>query len=196
MREKIWKKRTLENEIALTREKAFCSVLRVIVTLFVVRTPLRATVESGFLSARYTVQVVRLTPVEYLTYEIREIPDIKSFVGVDAHIGPLRLTFSRGDVGADDFAQPSGAPERYGCGTPLAGAVRPTAPQARRASFSYARCVGADASVRPPRRRRGTLFRIHRRFRFCSDTATVAPRAYFFLSCQKKVCKKEALDAK
>ena len=26
-------------------------------------------------------------------------------------------------------------------------------------------------------------------------TATVAPRAYFFLSCQKKVCKKEALDA-
>ena len=30
---------------------------------------------------------------------------------------------------------------------------------------------------------------------FCGNTATVAPRTYFFLSCQKKVCKKEALDA-
>ena len=81
-------------------------------------------------------------------------------------------SFSRARrVGADDLTQPSGAPERYGCGTPLAGAVR------------------------PPRRRRGTPFRIHRRCHFCGDTATVAPRAYFFLSCQKKVCKKEALDA-
>ena len=41
-----------------------------------------------------------------------------------------------------------------------------------------------------------TLFRIHRKYRFYSDAVTVAPRAYFFLSCQKKVCKKEALDAK
>ena len=38
---------------------------------------------------------------------------------------------SVGCVGADDLAQPSGAPERYGCGTPFAGAVRPTAPEAR-----------------------------------------------------------------
>ena len=81
-----------------------------------------------------------------------------------------------------------------------------------------------------PRRRRGTPFRIHRRFRFCGDTATVAPRAFVlascislappqaaglvhcaarplqtanavlvcclvpFLSCQKKVCKKEAQE--
>ena len=45
------------------------------------------------------------------------------------------------------------------------------------------------------RRMREALFRIHRRCHFCGDTATVAPRAYFFLSCQKKVCKKEALDA-
>ena len=41
----------------------------------------------------------------------------------------------------------------------------------------------------------GGFLRIHRRCRFCGDTATVAPRAYFFLSCQKKVCKKEAQDA-
>ena len=46
-----------------------------------------------------------------------------------------------------------------------------------------------------PRRRRGTFSQIHRRCRFYSDAVTVAPRAYFFLSCQKKVCKKEALDA-
>ena len=34
-------------------------------------------------------------PVEYLTYEIRGVSDIKSFVGVDAHIDPLLLAFSR-----------------------------------------------------------------------------------------------------
>ena len=39
---------------------------------------------------------------------------------------------------------------------------------------------------------REALFRIHRRFRFYSDAVTVASRTYFFLSCQKKVCKKEA----
>ena len=38
--------------------------------------------------------------------------------------------------------------------------------------------------------------RIHRKCRFYSDAVTVPPAAYFFLSCQKKVCKKEALDAK
>ncbi len=32
LREKIWKKRTLENEIALTRGKAFSYIVRVIVT--------------------------------------------------------------------------------------------------------------------------------------------------------------------
>ena len=32
---------------------------------------LRATVESGFLSARYSICVVMFVPVEYLTYEIR-----------------------------------------------------------------------------------------------------------------------------
>ena len=38
--------------------------------------------------------------------------------------------------------------------------------------------------------------KLHRSAIFYGDTATVAPRAYFFLSCQKKVCKKEAQDAK
>ena len=32
LREKIWRKRTLENEIALTRGKAFCYIVCVIVT--------------------------------------------------------------------------------------------------------------------------------------------------------------------
>ena len=31
---------------------------------------------------------------------------------------------------------------------------------------------------------------------FCGNTATVLSVTYFFLSCQKKVCKKEAQDAK
>ena len=34
-------------------------------------------------------------------------------------------------VGADALAQPSATKERYGCGTPLAGAVRPPRRQAR-----------------------------------------------------------------
>ena len=156
-------------EIALTREKTIRSVVRISVTLPVVQTPWRATVESGFLSARYALRIVTCAPVEYLTYEIRNISDLMRLVGGDAHIDPRLLLRS---VGADALAQPSGAPERYGCGTPLAGAVR------------------------PPRRRRGTLFRIHRKYRFYSDTVTVPPAAYFFLSCQKKVCKKEAQDAK
>ena len=40
------------------------------------------------------------------------------------------------------------------------------------------------------------LSRMHRECRCSFATAAVAPRAYFFLSCQKKVCKKEAQDAK
>ena len=62
---------------------------------------LRATVESGFLSARYVLCVVTCAPVEYLTYEIRNVSDLMRLVGVDAHIDPH----------------------------PLAGAVRPTSPQ-------------------------------------------------------------------
>ena len=36
-------------------------------------TPLRATVGSGFLSARYSIRIVTCAPVEYLTYGIRNI---------------------------------------------------------------------------------------------------------------------------
>ena len=57
------------------------------------------------------MQIVRLVPVEYLTYGIRDVSDIERLVG------------------ADDLAQPSATKERYGCGTPLAGAVRPTEAQ-------------------------------------------------------------------
>ena len=39
-------------------------------------TPLRATVESGFRIARYSVRVVTLAPVEYLTYGSRGASDI------------------------------------------------------------------------------------------------------------------------
>ena len=45
----------------------------------------------------------------------------------------------------------------------------------------------------PCRRRRTSTIAPQCRDR--GDTATVPPAAYFFLSCQKKVCKKEALDA-
>ena len=51
--------------------------------------------------------------------------------------------------------------------------------------------------VLPARRAGGTEhFSYSPEYRSCGDTAAVAPRAYFFLSCQKKVCKKEAQDAK
>ena len=39
-------------------------------------TPLRATVESGFLSARKAMRIVPLAPVEYLTYGSRGASDI------------------------------------------------------------------------------------------------------------------------
>ena len=45
---------------------------------FPVRSPnaLRANLESGFRIARYALRVVRLVPVEYLTYEIRGVSDL------------------------------------------------------------------------------------------------------------------------
>ena len=52
---------------------------------------LRATVESGSCIARQTTQVVMLAPVEYLTYEIRNISDLMRLVGTDAHIDPHSL---------------------------------------------------------------------------------------------------------
>ena len=49
---------------------------------------LRAAVESGFPSARHTVQVVSFAPIEYLTYGIRTMSILLRAVGADAHIGP------------------------------------------------------------------------------------------------------------
>ena len=46
-------------------------------------------------------------------------------------------------VGADDFAQPSATRERYGCGIPLAGTVRPVC-------FLHT-FVGADVGIGPYR---------------------------------------------
>ena len=133
LREKIWKKRARDAFYSADARKnnSFrCAYFR-----YTVRNPnaLRATVQSGFLSARYTVRGVRLAPAEYLTYEIRDLSNLMKCRG----------------------------------GRPCP----PAAPQARDV-FSYSPQCRYDCA-----------------------TATVAPRAHFFLSCQKKVCKKEALDA-
>ena len=61
---------------------------------YIARRPnaLRATFKSGFLTARYIAQIVPFAPVEYLTYEIRNISDlIMRLVWVDAHIDPYPL---------------------------------------------------------------------------------------------------------
>ena len=68
LREKIWKKRALENEIALTRLKIQFVTLCVLSFRFRRQNALRAALESGFLSARYAVQVALSAPAEYLTY--------------------------------------------------------------------------------------------------------------------------------
>ena len=70
--EKIRKKRPLGRGIALTRRKNLS--LRFTFYRYTVRSPnaLRAAVESGFPSARYTVRVASFAPVEYLTYGSRK----------------------------------------------------------------------------------------------------------------------------
>ena len=49
---------------------------------------LRAAVGSGFPSARHAVQVALFAPVEYLTYGIRSVSNIKRLVGADASVRP------------------------------------------------------------------------------------------------------------
>ena len=69
---KMGRKEALENEIALTRLKRhFVSACHSLM-IRPARNALRAAVESGFPSARYTIQVVLFAPVEYLTYESRK----------------------------------------------------------------------------------------------------------------------------
>ena len=104
-RKKYAKKRRRGREIALTRGKTSRYILRVIITLSVVRTPLRATVKSGSLSARYSVRVVMLAPVEYLTYEIRNISNLIRRI----RRPPLQVCTNRQEC-----------PVSSGCGSPCA----------------------------------------------------------------------------
>ena len=85
---KVCKKETLGYEIALSRlKKHFASAYHSPIARSA-RNALRAAVQSGFPSARYTVRVVLFAPVEYLTYEIRSVPNIKRLVGADAPVHP------------------------------------------------------------------------------------------------------------
>ena len=69
---KVCKKETLGYEIALSRLKRhFVSVCHSPMAR-PARNALRAAVQSGFPSARYTVRVVLFAPVEYLTYGSRK----------------------------------------------------------------------------------------------------------------------------
>ena len=117
LREKIWKKRALERFYsAYAPEKSCRSVLRFVVTLSVVRTPFGRAAESGFPSARHTVQVVSFAPIEYLTYGIRTMSILLRAVGADVGIGPYkdRNTFhgnrqKRLSTPARDFSSEAGA---------------------------------------------------------------------------------------
>ena len=75
-------------EIALSRRKNLS--LRCACCRYAVRSPnaLRAAVCLGFPSARYIVRVVLFAPVEYLTYGIRSVSNIKRLVGADASVRP------------------------------------------------------------------------------------------------------------
>ena len=72
---KVCKKEAQDAKIALTRRKTSRYILRFFRSTFRSPNALRATVKSGFCIARYSVRVVTLAPVEYLTYEIRDISD-------------------------------------------------------------------------------------------------------------------------
>ena len=85
---KVCKKETLEYEIALSRLKRHFDSAYHSPMARPARNALRAAVESGFPSARYAVQIASFAPVEYLTYEIRSVPNIKRLVGADAPVHP------------------------------------------------------------------------------------------------------------
>ena len=52
------------------------------------RNALRAAAQLGFPSAQYVIQIVLFAPVEYLTYGIRSVSNIKRLVGADASVRP------------------------------------------------------------------------------------------------------------
>ena len=56
--------------------------------------------------------------------------------------------------------------------------------------------VGADAPVRPPRRRRGTLFRIHRKCCFLQRRCNCAFGDHIFSLLREKIWKKRALGTR
>ena len=85
---RMGRKEALENEIALTRLKRHFDSACHSPIMHSARNALRAAVESGFPGARYAVQIASFAPVEYLTYEIRSVPNIKRLVGADAPVHP------------------------------------------------------------------------------------------------------------
>ncbi len=85
---RMGRKEAPENEIALSRLKRHFDSAYHSPMARPARNALRAALESGFQSARYVVQVVLFTPVEYLTYGIRSVSNIKRLVGADASVRP------------------------------------------------------------------------------------------------------------
>ena len=83
------RKEALENGIALTRLKSlsFCFAF----SRYTVRRPnaLQAAAQPDFPIARHAVRVVSFAPVEYLTYGIRDVSNIKRFVGADIPLRPI-----------------------------------------------------------------------------------------------------------
>ena len=85
---KVCKKEAQGYEIALTR--LINQFVTPCVLSFRYRSPnaLRAAVQSGFPIARYAVQIALFVPVEYLTYGIQGVSDIKRLVGADDSVCP------------------------------------------------------------------------------------------------------------
>ena len=113
---KVCKKETPENEIAPSRLKSLSFCLAFCRFVSVVKTPFGRAAESGFPSARHTVQVVSFAPIEYLTYGIRTMSILLRAVGADVGIGPYkgRNTFhgnrqKRLSTPARDFSSEAGA---------------------------------------------------------------------------------------
>ena len=116
VRKKYAKKRRWGREIALSRRKNLSFRSACCRFVSVVKTPFGRAAESGFPSARHTVQVVSVAPIEYLTYGIRTMSILLRAVGADVGIGPYkgRNTFhgnrqKRLSTPARDFSSEAGA---------------------------------------------------------------------------------------
>ena len=100
------------------------------------------------------MRFVTCAPVEYLTYEIRNISDLMRLVGVDAHIDPLLLAFSKARRGGRPRAAVRGAGALRMRHTPC-GCCPPTAPEARNLFRIHQRAI---VNVRPQLSLRGHTF--------------------------------------